>query len=206
MPTTLTIPVGFLSTNCYFYYEGQTGLLIDPGESAKIIIERLAATGAVPTMILLTHGHFDHIGAAKELSAHYKIPIAVGKEDLDLLQDTALSHGTGERYQITPDLLLNEGDSVGEGALALQVLYTPGHTKGGVCYYATGTLFCGDTLFYHECGRCDLYGGNYGRMLASLARLSELPGDTRCYPGHGEPGVIADERENNRYMKESLEK
>lgn len=200
--------VGLMQTNCYIYEhkgdEGTTFLaVIDPGDSFSKIEQQLKSE---PSHIILTHSHFDHIGALKEMLQRYpNAKLAVGEaEDMDEkhLVNTALgvlgnfmySRGYYERFTgiRKPDIILKEGDVLGP----LEVLHTPGHTKGSICLYGKddGILFSGDTLFWHSYGRTDL-GGSEVDMQKSLARLMALPPETKVFPGHEGSTTIGTERQ-----------
>lgn len=206
MDKPVILRVGAIETNCYILCEHSGGAVIDPGDSFAAIERELGERSIAPEYILLTHGHFDHIGAAAQLREKYGCKIVIGRGDEEMLRDGAKSHGRGERYLFAPDLTVREGDTITTGALSFSVMETPGHTKGGVCYLCGDLLFCGDTLFFEECGRTDLYGGSYPEMLKSLKRLAALPGKTLVYPGHGETSDIAHELERNPYIAKALAK
>lgn len=194
----VTLCVGAIGTNCYLV-PGEDGgcAVIDPGDDADLIRAALSREGLTPCAILLTHGHFDHIGAVNELHDAYGCPVIVGREDAELLENPALSYGRTERFRITPDRLVDEGDEVACAGRHFAVLAAPGHTKGGVCYRCEDALFCGDTLFAGSCGRTDLYGGNGLELLRSLRRLAALDEHVRIFPGHGESSTIGAEVRTN---------
>lgn len=200
MENPRTLVVGPIGTNCYILSKNGGGAVVDPGDRFPQIEKALSEEGITPAYILLTHGHFDHIGAVNELQARYGAQVVIGKNDEEMLLDPQKSHGSGERYRVTPDRLVSEGDVINTGALSFSVLETPGHTKGGVCYLCEDMLLSGDTLFQGECGRTDLYGGSYTQLLASLLRLSELPEQTRVFPGHGPASTIERENRQNPYI------
>ncbi|MCI8648947.1 MAG: MBL fold metallo-hydrolase [Anaerotruncus sp.] len=203
-----TKPVGFMGTNCYIAADDNGHcVIVDPGAQPEKLIAFLEQEHLTPVYILLTHGHYDHIGGVRGLLEQYSgCKLAIGAGDADQLSDRrrslALSPGMTDRdYLLTPDELLKEGDVVKAGALSLKVLETPGHTKGGVVYLCEGTMFAGDTLFAGDIGRCDLPGGDYRTMLASLKKLDALPGDYRVLPGHGPESTLEQERRHNQYMQ-----
>lgn len=149
--------------------------------------------------MLLTHAHFDHMLYARPWLKD-GVKLYVHKLDAAALADPSLNLSGVIGAQLTlpeADVLLEDGDKVEEAGLCFEVLHTPGHTPGSVCYQHEKTLFCGDTLFYQGYGRVDLAGGNSLQMALSLKRLLKLPGDVICYPGHGMKTKIAWEREAN---------
>ena len=198
------IGVGLLQTNCYIASSDDGFLaVIDPGDNAERI---LSALDRKPTHIILTHCHFDHIGALKELLERFpEAKLAVGeKENTDpkSIANTAIGvlgsffYSRGFDQLLSgirkPDILLKDGDKIGP----FEVLHTPGHTDGSICLYdkTDGILISGDTLFRHSYGRTDL-GGSDEQMEESLKRLLTLDPDTKVYPGHGEFTTIGEERE-----------
>ena len=169
-------------------------VLIDPG--AEYAVVNGAVCGRKVTAVLLTHAHFDHMLYARpwlkegvKLYVHEKDAAALGNPELNL------SGIVGAQLTLPQaDVLLKDGDKVEEAGICFDVLHTPGHTPGSVCYLHEKSLFCGDTLFYQGYGRVDLAGGSKTAMMASLARLMKLPDDTVCYSGHGMKTKIAWER------------
>lgn len=204
------IPVGMLGTNCYLLESKQKNCVIfDPGAQPDKIIAIIEKAGLTPVYILLTHGHHDHIGAVNKLYGRFPgVKVYIGVNDYDMITDPqksmAILRGQSANDFLIPQAeTLEDGDEITVDELTLRVVSTPGHTKGGMCYLCGDLLFAGDTLFRRECGRCDLYGGNYQQMLNSLKRLSELPGDYTVYPGHGESTILSEERSHNPYMLEA---
>lgn len=206
-----TIPVGMLGTNCYVLEtEEKNCVLIDPGAQAEKISAVLEKQKLTPRYILLTHGHHDHIGAAKKLMELYPgCELRVGKADLEMLGDAQKSTGlfrnnNADNYLQEKAGTVSEGDEIVLDELTLRVLEAPGHTKGGVVYLCRDVMFSGDTLFLDDVGRTDLYGGDYNALKSSLRRLAGLEGDYIVCPGHGEPTTLDYERQNNRYILESI--
>ncbi|HIS96126.1 MAG TPA: MBL fold metallo-hydrolase [Candidatus Ventricola gallistercoris] len=194
-----TVVGGPLEVNTYVVGTdgGDECVLVDPG--AEFASVEGAVCGRNVTAVLLTHGHFDHMLYAKpwldrgaKLYIHEQDAAALGDPSLNL-------SGVIGATLILPaaDELVKEGSLFTEAGVTFNVLHTPGHTPGGVCYQCGNVLFCGDTLFYHSYGRIDLPGGDSGAMAASLTRLMLLPGDTIAYPGHGMKTKIAWERGTN---------
>ena len=196
-----------MGQNIYLYYDkpGGEGVLIDAGCSEADradITAFLSDKNIAVKAILLTHGHFDHIIAADEMKALAGAEIYCHKLEEPMLGDPGLNLATmiKTKLQVAPDKLLQDGDVFPVAGARLEVLHTPGHTPGGVCYYdrANGNLFAGDTLFRESVGRTDLPGGNSKTLKKSIAdKLLTLPGNTNVYPGHGQSTTIAHEKQNN---------
>lgn len=203
-----TLPVGQLLTNCYVLAsEKGRAAIVDPGDDPLDVAALLEKNSLTPAMILLTHGHFDHIGGVKELVARYGIPVYGSRDELPLFTDLRRNqavyvHGTPERYHVEPDHLVEDGDEITLDELTIRVLATPGHTPGGVCYLCGGLLFSGDTLFAGSIGRCDLLGGDYETLLHSLSRLDQLEGEYQVLPGHGHDSTLTYEKAANPYFEE----
>ena len=193
--------VGMVRTNCYIVYDEATreAAVIDPGDNAKSILHAVNEEQLNVKYVLLTHAHFDHMLYARPWLKD-GVKLYVHKLDAPALADPSLNLSGVVGAQLTlpdADVLLEEGGCVEEAGIRFDVLHTPGHTPGSVCYRHEKTLFCGDTLFYQGYGRVDLAGGNSLQMALSLKRLLKLPGDTVCYPGHGMKTKIAWEQEAN---------
>ncbi|MGL5433856.1 MAG: MBL fold metallo-hydrolase [Lachnospiraceae bacterium] len=200
-----TCVLGQVGTNCYLVYDEQTkeAVVIDPADNCGYIMEQCKKLGITPRFILLTHGHFDHILAAEELAKMYSCKIYAGKDENDLLLDPA-ANLTGSwgmpPLSLKADVLVGDREELQMLGLKWEVLFTPGHTAGSVCYYLEqeGVLFSGDTLFAESLGRTDLPTGDGSVIIKSiLERLLVLPDDTMVYPGHGDPTVIGHEKQYN---------
>ena len=206
------ITLGPIATNCFFAIDddGNTAI-IDPAANPARVNQLIEENGLKPVAILLTHGHFDHIGGVMGIKRKFPdVKVYIGEKDAPMLP-AAINNKTWAQF-ITPenyeglkaDVLVNEGDEIEVGSLKFKVLHTPGHTRGGVCYICEDCLFSGDTLFRHECGRTDLEGGSYTEILRSLKRLHDLKGDYNVLPGHEELSTLAEERVHNYYMREAV--
>ena len=189
------LALGAYQTNCYLVWEenSPTCVVIDPGYEPDTILVEAKKLGKEITAVLLTHGHFDHVGAVKELAAETGCRVYLCEADLSMPpQMTA-----GPLYYTD---IYGEGDFVEEAGLSFKVLHTPGHTPGSVCLMCENVLFSGDTLFWGSCGRTDLPGGSWTTIRASLLRLAELSGDYDVYPGHGDSTTIGHEKKNNPFI------
>lgn len=198
---------GGASANCYcIQYSDDCCAFVDPGDRADHLLDYLKDNHLTLTHILLTHGHFDHTGAVKELRSATGCKVAIGAGNEIMLRDPVesgvASFGieNAERYQFEPDILLKDGETLTLGELPIQIIGTPGHTRGDICYLIEDTLLTGDTLFEGNCGRCDLPGGSWELMQASLKKLRDMPGDYKVLSGHGPETRLSIERKNNPYM------
>ena len=194
--TCIQIPP--LGTNCYFVLDGKTLGIVDPGGEADHIIDYIEKEGFKPCCILLTHGHFDHAGAAGALKERYTIPIYIHALDAPMLQNAETSHAArfGFPYEgCTADVLLEDGDTVNVGMLTFTLLHTPGHTAGSSCFFGEDVLLSGDTLFAGTVGRFERKDKE--ALKNSVRRLLALPEDTAVFPGHeGQTTILQEKRTN----------
>ncbi len=191
-----TMELGIYFVNCYLIREEKASscVCIDPGGNANKVLKYLEENGLTLEAILLTHGHFDHVGAVKELAEKTGCHVYLHADDLLL----------PEKYTAGPLYYTHhydEGDTLELAGLTIRVMHTPGHTGGSVCLLVDNYLFSGDTLFSHSCGRTDLPGGDPDAIMGSLARLKALEGDYIVCPGHNRATTLAVEREYNPFMK-----
>lgn len=199
------ITVGALDTNCYVLKNPGTrdAIVIDPGADLTLIQDTLHRMDAVCRLILLTHGHFDHILAVGDLRAPNHAPVCIHEADAHLLTErdmfSALIPSDPRPFDPAEFVFTKEGAYTAAG-FEFYVMPTPGHTPGSVCYIFDGLMFTGDTLFRNSIGRTDL-GGDEEQLRRSLKALKNLPGDYDVYPGHDEPTTLSDERRNNPYLK-----
>ena len=193
--------VGPIGTNCYILEDEKKIAVIDPGDEAERILAELKKSDAQVEYILLTHGHYDHTTAVPEL--HRALPEA------KIYIHQADANGAGSRLfplagQVDDLLLYDEGDALPLGSLTIEVLHTPGHSKGSVTLKAGDVLFTGDTLFAGSMGRTDLSGGDEEEIMASLKRLGELEGDFTVCPGHMQTSTLDQERKTNPYLRMAM--
>jgi glyoxylase-like metal-dependent hydrolase (beta-lactamase superfamily II) len=180
-------------------------MIIDPGDEAGGILKSVQDLELGIKLIVLTHGHLDHIGALKEVKEATGAEVAIHSDDAKPLQGHYQSLGAmfGLSYPAPspPDRLLEDGDSLDIGDLQFAVLHTPGHSPGGICLSGQGVVFTGDTLFNQGIGRTDLPGGDYDQLMNSIhTRLMTLPDSTSVYPGHGPQSTIGAERQGNPFL------
>lgn len=191
-----TLSLGAYQTNCYIIHEAASSVccVIDPGYDGDVILDKAASLGLNIEAILLTHGHFDHVGAVKEIAAETGCKTFLCGEDLSMPP----SMTAGPLFYTHT---YGDGDRLSLAGLDIAVLHTPGHTPGSVCLLVDNAIFSGDTLFAGSCGRTDLPGGSWATILKSLRRLRELEGDYLVYPGHGEATTLAEEKKYNPYLR-----
>ena len=188
-----TIPLGLYQTNCYILAQGDRCLVIDPGDEPEKVLVFLEKQGLTLEAVLLTHGHFDHVGAVKTLAAETDCRVFLCQQDLTL--PGAMT--AGPLYYTD---FYSEGDRLTLADMTFEVLHTPGHTPGSVCLGFGEHLFSGDTLFAGSCGRTDFPGSSPADMIRSLQRLSQLEESLKVYPGHGESTTIGQEKRYNPYL------
>lgn len=197
-----SVCVGELMVNCYILADGKEACVIDPGSEADRIIQEADKMGAKITKILLTHGHYDHIGAVKRLAEKTGAKVYVHKEDEIMLSDNEKNLNFMSEIKIencSADVLLSGGEIINVGSKELKIYHTPGHSPGGISIYTDGFLFAGDLLFRGSIGRFDY--GNVRLELESLKFLvNTFSDDTIVYPGHGEFTTIGEEKQFNPYI------
>ncbi|KIR01945.1 Hydroxyacylglutathione hydrolase [Lachnospiraceae bacterium TWA4] len=201
----LSLRVGYIQTNCYIAFDDDSreGVIVDPGDEALKIIQKLQNEKITPKAILLTHGHLDHMLAADELRKHYQIPIyAHEKEKAVLLDPEANLTASWMNLPMTleADIYVRDGEEFHLAGFDWKAIHTPGHTIGGVCYYAKKEkkIFVGDTLFEGSFGRYDLLTASPSMLMESLnEKLFILPDDVKAYPGHGGTTMIGVEKKTN---------
>lgn len=199
--------VGPVCTNCYLLVNHKTGelLVVDPGDQAQLIEKQIEKTGAKPVAILLTHGHFDHAGAAEELADKYQISIYAHEAEKETLEDPGLNlcGMIGEHKVYHADIFVKDEEVLNLAGFSIRVFFTPGHTIGGCCYYIADEkiLFSGDTLFQESVGRTDFPRGSASDLIRAIReKLMPLPDDVTVYTGHDESTLIGYERMHNPYL------
>ncbi|MBL7203459.1 MAG: MBL fold metallo-hydrolase [Desulfobacteraceae bacterium] len=183
--------VGPYQSNCYIlgHKETKEGLVIDPGDEVFRIVKEISRLGLKIRYILITHGHIDHVGGAKELKKITGAPVSIHPLD---------SNGLG----FEPDGHLVDAMEIPLGKFKISVIHTPGHSPGGVCFHTPGVVFTGDTLFAGSIGRTDFPGGNHHQLVQGVKeKIFPLGDDLRVYPGHGPHTAIGIERKHNPFFR-----
>ena len=196
-----TLVLGPLQVNCYIVYENQSCVVIDPGFEPERIMKTCGQLGLNIEAILLTHGHFDHVGGVQPLVQATGCALWMSQGDWSQVRNPMNDY----LYPIancdfTEVQFCEDGQVIRAADLAFSVLETPGHSWGSVCYRCGDAIFSGDTLFAGGCGRTDLPGGDWNTIRESLRRLADLPGNADVYPGHGESTTLDNERQENPYF------
>jgi len=204
----LTVPVGPLQCNCYILWSDPSDcVVIDPGDEPEKIIAALTARELTPTLILNTHGHFDHTGAVDALRKKYSASYRIHADEQQILR--WIPAGT-KMWGITipaapvPLEFVADRQKFTHHDLVVEAIHTPGHTPGSTCYYVEklNSVFTGDTLFAASIGRTDFPGGSMPQILDSIhERLLTLPPETKVYPGHGPATTIEAESESNPFLQ-----
>ncbi|MDE7312337.1 MAG: MBL fold metallo-hydrolase [Eubacterium sp.] len=208
MMTVKEFQVGVVCTNCFLAVNSDTKetLIIDPGDQAQMLASYIDQNQLHPVAVLLTHGHFDHCMAAEELARRYGILVYVHEDEKQTMENPAYNCCTmiGRNLVFHADHYFHgEKDHLSMAGFEIDVLHTPGHTVGGVCFYIESEklLFSGDTLFYESVGRTDFPKGSMSQLVRSIQeKLFPLPNDTKVLPGHGEWTTIGNERQNNPFL------
>lgn len=201
------LEVGPIMANCFIVgcETTKAAAVIDPGDDADRILMALSKSAFSVKYLMNTHGHFDHVGANKRMKEVTGAALAIHPDDepmLEKLSRSAMMFGVSAENSPRADILLNDGDEINFGEITLEVIHTPGHSKGSVCLYTKGHLFAGDTLFQGSIGRTDLPGGDYDTLISSIKNnLLGLDDTTIVYTGHGPETTIGNEKRMNPFLR-----
>lgn len=202
------IQLGMVCTNCYIFWDDNSRecAIVDPGDDGAQVARVIQGLKLEPVAILLTHSHFDHVLGIPGLREQWPglpvychpadIPEDVSESMFGMTVPTVAAFGNITRYV--------QGDKVSVGPLTVEVISTPGHTKGSVVLKVGEVIFSGDTLFRGSMGRTDLPGGSYAELMASLGKLAKMEGDYKVYPGHEGYTTLENERKTNYFMREAM--
>ena len=201
------LTVGPIMANCYIVgcERTKTAAVIDPGGDAQDILMALAKSNLTVKYLLNTHGHFDHVGANKEMKEATGAELLIHAKDAPMItQVSGMAMGMGSQNSPPPDRTIEDGDTITFGDITLTVIYTPGHTPGGVSFHADGAVFVGDTLFAGSIGRTDFPGGDFETLKNSIQqKLFTLDDNVVVYPGHMGLTKIGEERKYNPFVGEN---
>lgn len=192
--------LGVYQENAYVIVDDATrdALIIDPGDEGESLVRYLESLKINLKAILLTHGHVDHVGAVDTVKDAFSVPVYISEIDMKFIEQRKMAFGKMKRA----DFFLKEGDEFIFAGKKVQIIETPGHSRGSLSYYVDGLLFSGDVLFQNSVGRTDLPGGNMEELLYSIKeKLMKLPGETRVFPGHGPETTLAMEKAFNGYLR-----
>lgn len=201
------LPIGVYAANCYLFSCKDTGegIVIDPGGEAELVAERLERDKIKAKAIVLTHSHGDHIGGVNQLRELLDIPVWAHEDEEELLLDADKNLSSTMIIGATTveaDLLFRDGDSFEIGDCKLEIIHTPGHTKGGACLKIGDIIFTGDTIFRESIGRSDLPSGDSQTLIESIkSKLLSLDDDIKLYPGHGLSTTVGHERAFNQFLR-----
>lgn len=198
---------GIISTNCYLVINEETRqtVVIDPADCPKYLMNHIKKEGYQIEAILLTHGHFDHMMGIDKFLNEFKVPVYVHEDDEDAMNDPRLNQSAAYTagYTFSKAQYIRGGQTLAIAGYRFQVIHTPGHTKGGCCYYIEeeNVLFSGDTLFQMSVGRTDFANSSTSDLIHSVReKLLVLPEETKVYPGHMGETTIGFEKTNNPYV------
>lgn len=192
--------LGVYQENAYILIDDTTrdALIIDPGDEGESLVRYLESLKINLKAILLTHGHVDHVGAVDAVRDAFSVPVYISEIDMKFIEQRKMAFGKMKRA----DYFLKEGDEFIFSGKKVEIIETPGHSRGSLSYYVDGLLFSGDVLFQNSVGRTDLPGGNMEELLYSIKeKLMKLPGETRVFPGHGPETTLAMEKAFNGYLR-----
>ena len=197
-----TLPVGHLETNCYVVTNETTleCVVIDPGDESNTILDYLEDNHLTCRAIFLTHGHFDHTGACETVAEETAAPVYMNPAD-----DASRRKSSHFPYSLPENgIPFTDGSTVEAAGMKFEILFTPGHTPGGVTIQSDGVLFTGDTLFRGSCGRTDLDGGDPAQLEESLRKICAFVGSYEVYPGHMDSTSLVREKNFNYYCRKAM--
>lgn len=203
--------VGAFQENCWVIGNRRTAeaICIDPGEQADDILHMASEMGVTIKLIANSHAHLDHVLGVRGVQSDDNAQFLLHEADLDILQgaaESAARFGMQVEQPPDPDHFIDDAQTVEVDGVQLQVIHTPGHTRGSVCFYGHGVLFSGDTLFKQSIGRTDLPGGDFDQEMSSIIdKLLQLPDDTIVLPGHMDQTTLAAERTQNPFILQTLQ-
>ena len=192
------IAVGSYQANCYILRKNDQVVIIDPGANIERISSFIDETNTI-LAVLLTHGHFDHIGAVDDCVKQYHCPVYVSEDELDIIRDPEKNYALNKKSKVVSDVIFYD-HHLNLGDFNFEIHETPGHTVGGVCLEIEGHLFSGDTLFKGSVGRTDLYSSNASALKQSLKYLKTLSSDLKVHPGHEASTTLEIELKTNPYL------
>ena len=196
------LPLGPLQANCFVVVQGQTGLVIDPGDEAGVVIAAFAELGFAPAAVLVTHGHFDHFGGVAPLARHFQVPVYIGELDAGEIADSRLGAMSGFDIEPVAGALTISGEQTLELPIEVLAIPTPGHSRGSYTFaLGESHLFSGDLIFQGSVGRTDLPGGDMDALLNSIAGLvRRFPPDAAVHCGHGPDTSLGRELALNPFL------
>lgn len=202
------IGAGIYGVNCYILGDDKNmvAAVIDPGGDADIISSIIEENDFTLKYIILTHGHADHTGAVRQLKEKFQSEIIIHAMDNELIQNSNLNYSVQmgmDEVNFEADILVHDNDKIELGDIVLDVIHTPGHTKGSICLITEDIMFTGDTLFAGSMGRTDLHGGSDDQMQKSLRKLKSMGQDYTILPGHGPASKLSKEKISNPYLLNS---
>jgi len=199
----ITKMLGIMGANCYVLRNDREAVVIDPGGNPELLYPEIGDRRLL--YVINTHGHYDHIAGNNDIKARYDTKLAVGRYEYETIMNPELNLSVMVEtpfISLPPDMLLEEGDTLPFDGSELEIIHTPGHTRGSICIKVKDILFSGDTLFYHSVGRTDLPTGSAEALRESIKRkLYTLPDETKVLTGHGERTLIGEEKRFNDFVR-----
>ena len=202
----MTIAVGPIAQNAHIIWSKSDGraVVVDPGEEGEKIYRRLSELGLTLEKILITHGHFDHVGGARFLKERTGADVCIHEADAGMMRNASVQaamFGLGVPEPPAPDIFLKDGDVVRLADQEIKVVHTPGHSPGHIAFVSRGMAFVGDLIFAGAIGRTDLPGGSFETLLRSVReKIFTLPPETILYSGHGPATTVGEEMRSNPFF------